>query len=157
MGLPVTFSKYLDDNRGAVITRETRQFSKNDNIKYTSFDSIFSAICPLVGRFAEHHSHDFLISYLSMIDDLKEAEDGYEDISIFGIRESGVDGNTFTFIRLRDNKDNYAFVDSYYRRVIGVIVRKHINAYKEIEVEFIVKDISGISFDEHDADFTEYN
>jgi len=157
MELPITFSKYLNNNKGSVIVKETRQFLKNDDIQYTSFDSIFSAICPLVGRFAEHHSHDFLISYLFMIDELKEADNDYENISIFGIRESGVDGNVFTFIRLREHQDNYAFVESYYRRTIAVVTRKRINSYKEIEVEFIVKDISGVSYDRKDDDFTEYN
>ncbi len=65
-----------------------------------------------VGRFCESYATDFLISWDSFIKHVKEDEEG---IHYFGIRESGVDGDTYTFNTCKNGE-----VGRRYRKLYAV-------------------------------------
>ena len=68
-----------------------------------------------IGRFCERYQTDFLVLWDSLIKCMKNDDDG---IYYFGIRELGVDGNTYITLRLNEPNNNP------YRKIFAVEFHK---------------------------------
>ena len=124
-----------------------------------NLDAILTPLIQAAGRFTEQHTTDFLISWNSMESFIRSIHVGEirrmpEQIFVFGIRELGVDGNQFAFLRIRDLGNSYR---CYYRRLYAVRVyvaeSEEFDDYPEIHVELwdIRNGISIHDFKDHDA------
>lgn len=110
-----TFDKSTD-----ILFTERGYKDNNANACYSiNLDRIASKLINEVGRFCEHYASDFLIDWYKIRKEIdnNEAIAGERKIFTLGLRESGVDGNTFIMNHLRNN-----WVSSYYRRIYAVSV-----------------------------------
>lgn len=123
---------------------------KADNINTSSISTF---IIQKVGRFCEHYASDFLIDWARVEECIKELDGLSEEYSVvigFGIRESGVDHNSFITCRIMENKHlSYKVINDYYRSILAVEVKRTKSEYSWYETYVTLKDIkSAIHYDE---------
>ena len=147
MGLPKTIEKILNNDKNIV----AEQILQISDLNHPSIYSISDKIIADVGRFCERYQSDFLITWNSLMERIKTNESG---ICLFGIREDGVDGTSYVFLRMRDHKNDYSFRAHYYRRIYAVEFKKIENEYHEILMRIRLKNIGHeLSYDDADDDY----
>lgn len=114
--------------------------------EYINFSGIFSVLIQETGRFAEHYASDLIIGINSFIKNATALLDQNPQSPVtcnayFGIRESGVDGESFLHARLTEaaEQNNYFKFHNIYRRIYAIhmnIVPDEDGNY-EISVHFL--------------------
>ena len=114
---------------------------------------LFEAFDKLIedtGRFCERHQTDLMIALNSLIRKIKETNDG---LYYFGIREMGVDHNSYVFLRLKDNSFDKYFADNYYRKIYALEFHKT-KDYDHILITYTLKDMSkSLRYEREDDNF----
>ena len=94
----------------------------------TNLSAIYTKLIQDVGRFAEHYASDMLYSihYIdTLCNSIYPIEECIDEIYVFGIRKSGVDGNGFLMSRLTEGitpYNPYLKTEQVYRKVLAVRV-----------------------------------
>lgn len=113
----------FDRNNGKPIYEESNYTSESLNLS-----SIATFLIQKVGRFTEHYASDFLIDWNMILTACKEMDDINDEVrAIFalGIREDGVDHNSYITCRINEN-DYLAYqkINYYYRGIYAVEVKR---------------------------------
>lgn len=123
-----------------------------------NMSGILTHLIQQTGRFTEHYASDLFISWNSVLRTLDECvkkrpkiADDIQEINyiIFGIRKSGVDGNTFAFHRLMETRNNpiydYIYPEHVYRKIFGLKLTVTWELARHI-VTAELKDLTNCSF-----------
>ena len=104
---------------GQFVTHSTGSYYFDGNEYNVNITNITTKLIQETGRFVEDYASDLLIDIDAINRDLKEKGILEEPtIHICALRKSGVDGETFYYNRVRDNKSP----EDYYRRVFAVVI-----------------------------------
>lgn len=115
-----------------------------------NISSIITKLIQETGRFTENYASDLLydIDHVIAMTEKHKVMPGENVIIGFGIRENGVDGNSFLMNRLKDSLGYYGYPDyaRNYRKIYAVRIR---NRYKQPNMldgipdcEVILRDIT---------------
>lgn len=119
----------LPETKTAHTIIEAFEVQKNEGIKEhgdLKNINVTSALTKLIqetGRFTEHYASDLFISWNGVMDILRETGRYAMPVEkethyvAFGIRESGVDGNTFLIRRLQETTEKsgmYRYIQTHY-------------------------------------------
>lgn len=111
--------------------------------------SISDKLITDVGRFCECHNTDFMVSWDTMINDMKSDEND-EGVYYFGIRDFGVDHNAYIFINIREHKYDVGYIAHYYRKLYAVRFKKN---SEDNEMIVQLYKISSISYNTEDDNY----
>lgn len=135
------------DNQPVIISYicKSQIHENQDIIDYINFSNIFTTLIQETGRFTERYASDLLISIESFKRDLTQILYSKPTVPVtcneyFGIRQNGVDGETFLNIRLTEAAEhhNYFQFQNTYRRIYAIHVNivPDTNSY-DISVHFL--------------------
>lgn len=119
---PATVRRAFDKTEGTVMT----ETGSPENV---NMSDIFTRIIQDTGRFAERYASDALYAIKAVDGLCKSAwtsREPVDEIFVFGIRASGVDGNAYFMSRLFDTRSpfvEYVHPEQVYRRVLALRVR----------------------------------
>lgn len=119
---PATVRRAFDKTGDTVMT----ETGSPENV---NMSDIFTRIIQDVGRFAERYASDALYTIRTVDGLCKSAwtsREPVDEIFVFGIRASGVDGNAYFMSRLFDTRSDfveYVHPEQVYRRVLALRVR----------------------------------
>lgn len=119
---PATVRRAFDKTEDTVMT----ETGSPENV---NMSDIFTRIIQDTGRFAERYASDALYA-IRTVDELCRSawtsREPVDEIFVFGIRASGVDGNAYFMSRLFDTRSpfvEYVHPEQVYRRVLALRVR----------------------------------
>lgn len=148
----------LEDMRGRTYATIRAAFNCSKELDYENgrpgncnISSILTKIVQDVGRFSESYSSDALYG-MRHLQDLAgqsyhvEPGRNFDEIFLFGIRQSGVDHGDYVMQTLAKNGDawsGYVYPERNYRRILAVRARaRYDEAYHADEVDFSLRDIT---------------
>lgn len=148
----------LEDMRGRTYATVRAAFNSSKELYYENgrpgscnISSILTKIVQDVGRFSESYSSDALYGVQHLRDLAEQSyhvEPGrdFDEIFLFGIRQSGVDHNDYVMRTLARNGDplfKYVYPERSYRRILAVRARaRYDEACRSDEVDFSLRDIT---------------
>lgn len=143
--LPKTLLTVKDNH--SVIAESKIQLEETKKSHFYMYD-VTNHLIEQTGRFCEHYHSDLLVLLDSVMESMREDEDG---IYCFGIRQNGVDGNSYIFNRMKDRK--MLGMNDYYRKVYAIEFHRH----KDVcgtHILVQLKDVStALSYDKDDDDY----
>ena len=128
-----------------------KAFNKNEHIIATAsgvlghinLSEIATILIQNVGRFCEQYASDFLITWNTVEQLVSEYKpDETSEIICFAIRRQGVDHNTFLLNRLEEHQHIAGWVDTYYRQILALEIKKEPNIDNSIRVTCTLKNIT---------------
>lgn len=146
--------------RNAVVIKspidQASGYGKDINLSH-----ILTTLIQKTGRFTERFASDLFISWEDLIEtmndiwDNKNENETAEFIKIFGLRESGVDGNLFTINRLKGTQNpsdinRYVYVQYVYRKIYALSVTIHEDKKTDVKLYDITNNIIKIAQEDLD-------
>lgn len=137
----------IQDNKRIIAETKLRCSEINASDDVYCYD-ITNKLIYFVGRFCENYHTDMLVTWNTVVNRIKTDSDG---IYCFGIRQNGVDGNSYIFQRFRDG--NPSVMSEFYRKIFAVEFHK-IKEFNDDIIHIVLKDVSGIlQFTTEDTDY----
>lgn len=130
-------------------------FEKSETVLATAYGSqcsdintsdIVTKLIQLTGRYCEKWASDLLINIERMNSCIKEMDNANETepaYIAFGIRQLGVDGNSFTAARIHENGmlASYKTISDFYRQILCVKISRKKNEFDFFETAVELRDI----------------
>lgn len=103
-----------------------------------NFSDIFSELIQAAGMGCEYYASDMFIE----LTDIKEAIDNLEErVFYIGIRDSGVDGNSFIKARIDRNSCDYTQYIKLYKLAVGISGDDYVMILERITRYDVLRDI----------------
>lgn len=116
------------DINGNTIAVDTGSAPNAQSPASVNISNTETALIQICGRYADRYASDLFINHAVMLSLLAphDVTDGERYILMFGIRESGVDGNMFTACRLAETLTNpmsdIPTISHQYRKILAVVI-----------------------------------
>lgn len=135
-------TKVLDENQSYIPPESCLQYEQtnSNNINLSSIETI---LIQNAGRFCEFYASDVLYDIQAMHEFTKDVKTNDEQIFIFAMRNSGIDGCSFLTSRIEDTTsrtDFYKLIHDYYRKILAVKITKK-DGYIKAEIKDITNNI----------------
>lgn len=113
----------LFDKEKSIMTAEGGITNNATDPYVINTSSIATLLIHAAGRWCEYYASDFIISWDSVREIIKEIcasedEEIQPRIVVFGFRRSGVDGNAYVYSNMTQYENGY--IDNYYAKIYAV-------------------------------------